>query len=105
MNPFHLSDQLKQTRNRLADSRHGGLVLTGEELEETIACFNQFIAAAKQMEQELDRLQWNSKAQSDLRSLVNGHSAVILDAMRSGDSKVVRFPNRSGHPADPSKSF
>lgn len=105
MNPVHLSDQLKQARTRLADSRHGGLVLTGEELEQTIGAFNQFIAAALRMEQELDRLQWNSKAQADLRSLVNGQSAVVLDAMRSGDSKVVLFPNRSGRPIDPSNSF
>lgn len=87
--PETLSDRLKVARNRLTDHRHGGVVLTGDDLEATITGFNEFIRLAKQLETELDRADWNRKANVDLRLLINGQGAVVLDAMRSGDGKVV----------------
>lgn len=92
----NLSDQLKQARNRLTEHRHGGLVLAGDELEATIAAFGEFVALAKQLETALDRSEWNRKATVDLSQLMNEQSAAVLDAMRSGDSKIVLFSARPG---------
>ncbi len=48
-----LSDHLKVTRNRLAEHRHGGLVLTGEDLEDFIRRMTSFVTMSIELEQKL----------------------------------------------------
>lgn len=90
----YLSSHLETARRRMIENRHGGVVLTGEDLEETIQNFGEFVRMAKDLESELSRREWNARAQDDLRKLVNEPSAIVLDAMRSPDSNVVGFPCR-----------
>lgn len=95
----YLSSHLETARRRLIDARHGGLVLTGDELEETIQHFGEFVRMAKALEAEISQREWNRRAQQDCVRLVNGPSAAVLAAMRNPDSNVVGFPNRprGGH--------
>lgn len=89
-----LSDALQAARDRMADLRHGGIVLTGEDLEETIRNFSRFAALARSMEERLtesDRLQ---KAGISCRVLVNGRGAAVLSAFRGDKSNVVPFIRR-----------
>ena len=97
----YLSDHLKAARDRMTDCRHGGLVLTGDELEETIRQFNDFVSMARRLECEISRREWNSRAERDRRALINEQSAAVLEAMRSPASNVFAFPVKSGtSPAD-----
>ena len=48
--PEPLSAQLKDTRNRLSDYRHCGLLMDHEQVEEFVARFNEFIDMARAME-------------------------------------------------------
>lgn len=98
----YLSSHLEEARRRMIENRHGGVVLTGEDLEETIQNFGAFVKMAKQLENELSRREWNQRAQDDLRRLVNEPSAIVLDAMRSPDSNVVGFPGRPRGKGGPS---
>lgn len=82
-----LSEQLKAVRDRMDDCRHGGVVLAGDDLEETIRSFNHFVRLARQMEAELSRSHF---------SLAVGQGAVVLNAMRPSDSNVVLFPGPGG---------
>lgn len=82
-----LSAELLAVRNRMAESRHGGLVLTGDELEETICAFGRFARLARQMEAELARSHF---------SLAVGQGAVVLNAMRPTGSNVIAFPGAGG---------
>ena len=97
-----LSDALKAARDRMADFRQGGIVLTGEELEETIHNFSRFAAQARSMEARLiesDRLQ---QAGISCRVLVNGRGAAVLSAFRGEKSNVVPFIRRpSAHSHQP----
>lgn len=86
-----LSEQLLAVRNRMADSRHGGLVLTGEDLEETIGNFTRFARLARELEAELSR--------SSHFSLAVGQGAVVLNAMRPTGRNVVPFPGPGGSTA------
>ncbi|WP_454288930.1 hypothetical protein [Rhizobium arsenicireducens] len=98
----YLSSHLETAHRRMLENRHGGMVLTGEDLEETIQNFGEFVRMAKYMESELSRREWNHRAQDDLRRLVNEPSAIVLDAMRNPDSNVVGFPGRSRGQGGPS---
>lgn len=99
----YLSSHLEQARRRMIDNRHGGMVLTGDDLEETIQNFGEFVRMAKDLESELSRREWNARAQEDLRKLVNEPSAIVLEAMREPASNVVGFPARprNGGPGGP----
>lgn len=95
----YLSDHLEAARRRLADCRHGGVVLTGEDLEETIQTFNDFVRMARDLESEISRREWNRRAEADRLTLVSGQGAVVLNAMRPSDSNVVLFPGPGGRSA------
>ena len=90
-----LSAQLTAARNRMAQHRHGGIVLSGDELEETIRSFTDFAAQARQIESQLSQTVRLRRAAVDCRVLVNGRGAAVLAAFRGETSNVVPFLPRS----------
>ncbi len=79
------------------------MVLTGDDLEETIQSFRRFAKLARSLETKLsesDRLQ---RTGFDCRVLVNGRGAAVLSAFRGEASNVVplirRSPNNTGDTA------
>ena len=95
-----LSDMLLQARNRLADARHGGMVLAGDHLEETISAFSQFARMARTMELQLSETSRLERAALDCRVLVNGRGAAVLAAFRGEESNVVPFIRRPQQPVN-----
>lgn len=95
-----LSDALKAARDRMADSRHGGIVLTGEELEETIRNFSHFVALARSMETRLADTTRLQQVTVTCRVLINGRGAAVLSAIRGGHSNVVPFIRRPAPQGD-----
>lgn len=72
----------------LEENRHGGLLLTGDELEAFIREIGELRDLTRQLENE--RLRFVDVV--DLRSLVDDTSAKVLDAMRAPDSNIRLFP-------------
>jgi hypothetical protein len=110
----HLSEHLRATRNKMADNRHGGLVMHGDYLEAFIRRFDAFIAMAtaietalQQMEAEVtfhracDDLAKSKTSRVHLTGIDLAADANVtalrgaLDDLR--DTNIIRFPiNRSG---------
>ena len=86
----YLSEHLKATRSRLADLRHGGLVLTGDELEGFIKRFDYFAEMAIALETALSAVEWNRRAVVERAELLTPNAIVMLEAMRP-ESNVVYF--------------
>lgn len=89
-----LSEQLAQARSRLADHRHGGVVLSGEEVEEIVQNFGAFVRQAREIESQLSEADRIRRAGTDCRVLVNGRGAAVLAAFRGENTNVVAFPRR-----------
>ena len=76
-NSENLSAQLKDTRNRLADYRHGGILLNSEQVDAFVEKFDEFIAMARTLENGVDFV-----------------PTVDLSKVAAG-ANVVAFPGRS----------
>jgi len=72
-----LSAQLKDTRNRLADYRHGGILLNSEQVDAFVEKFDEFIEMARTLENGVDFVR-----------------AVDVSTVGAG-ANVVAFPSRS----------
>lgn len=89
----YLSDRLRDTRNRIAEHRHGGVVMSSEEVELLVKRLDGYAEMAFAMETQLNDMQLLNSA--ELNKLVPPASATILHLMRPG-TNVVPFP-RSPH--------
>lgn len=76
-NSENLSAQLKDTRNRLADYRHGGIILNSDQVDAFVEKFDEFIAMARTLENGVDFV-----PTVDASGVISG-------------SNVVAFPGRS----------
>ena len=90
----YLSDHLKVTRRKLSDARHGGIVLTGEELEAFIGEFDRFISLSIALENEVSKTWWNQRAAAERRTIADLHNIVVAQAVGAPDSNIVAFPTR-----------
>ncbi len=84
-----LSESLRVTRSRFSDYRHGGVVLSSEEVEEFVQRLEAFVKTAEALEEAVAALQLVSTEQ--LTKTVSPASAQILHLMRPG-TNVVPFP-------------
>ncbi|MGE6739753.1 hypothetical protein ACQKGC_05705 [Allorhizobium pseudoryzae] len=90
-----LSEQLQAAHDRLADQRHGGVILAGDDLEETIQSFRRFARLARSLETKLSESERLQRTGFDCRVLVNGRGAAVLSAFRGETSNVVPLIRRS----------
>lgn len=86
-----LSENLRKTRNKLADFRHGGVVLPSDEVEELVQRMDCFVDAAEAIEQALATFRPIDPA--DLKRIVPARSANVLHLMRPG-TNIVPFPGK-----------
>ncbi|MCZ7469026.1 hypothetical protein M0412_15175 [Agrobacterium sp. O3.4] len=91
--PNLLSDRLRETRNLIADYRHGGVVLSSEQVELLVQCLDGCAETARDLEIFVRDFQLVSRDALD--RLVPPASATVLHMMRPG-TNVVPFP-RSPH--------
>lgn len=96
----YLSDHLKRTRRDLDDARHGGLVLTGDELEAFIDAFDGFISLSIALENEVSKTWWNQRAAADRRAVTALHDLAVAQATGTPNTNVVVFPSRPGRGGD-----
>jgi hypothetical protein len=83
-----LSRRLKDTRNKFSACRHGGLTLTGDNLEALVSVMDQCVALAVAMEEAMTAMQ--PLPGCAITRLTTPASAAILHSMRPG-SNVVPF--------------
>lgn len=88
-----LSDELKATRDRLKDFRHGGIAFSGEEVERVIRRFNTFIELALDIEEELRFALRRRRAEI-------GETALIREIKRPGSNVVALIADRPGRHGD-----
>ena len=82
----YLSEHLRATRNKLAEFRHGGVVLTSDQVEAFVGRFDQFLEMARALECEVSRREWNDRAARDPK---------LHDGAVPIGGNVVAFPGRS----------
>lgn len=89
----YVSDRLRKMRGWLSEARHGGVVLTGDQLEGVIQEVDTLLQHSLYLEGALDADTWNRRAAEDRAKLMTPGSVVILEAFRN-NSNVVTFPGR-----------
>lgn len=87
-----LSDRLRKERAKFAEFRHGGVVMSSEDVENLVQHFHCYVEAAEAMETALAALRPIDPA--EIRQMVQPHSATILQMMRPGTTNVVPFPGK-----------
>lgn len=90
----YVSDHLKAVSSHLKEFRHGGIVLSGEELECFIDRIDSMASMAVDLENALSCTEWNRRAIADMVAAQSEQSTAVMIAMRSEDSNVVAFPSR-----------
>ncbi|MGO7903627.1 hypothetical protein AB9E09_03015 [Rhizobium leguminosarum] len=89
----YVSDRLRKMSRWLAEARHGGVVLTGDQLEGVIQEVDTLLQHSLDLECALSVDGWNRRAAEDRAKLMTPGSVVVLEAFRA-NSNVVTFPGR-----------
>lgn len=78
-----LTDHLKSTRDAFKHHVHGGKRFSSDEITALLGCFDELIAMADDLENDLSRHQWNEAARTENPATQTGN--------------VVLFPNIRRH--------
>ncbi|MGW9946963.1 hypothetical protein J2W92_002300 [Rhizobium leguminosarum] len=89
----YVSDRLRKMSRWLSEARHGGVVLSGDQLEGVIQEVDTLLQHSLDLEGALSADVWNRRAAQDRAKMMTPGSVVILEAFRS-NSNVVTFPGR-----------
>ncbi|MGY5789086.1 hypothetical protein ACXHXM_02145 len=92
----YLSSHLKTLRRKLDDARHGGLVLTGDQLDAFIGEVDGFIDMSRALEECISSTEWNRRAAADRAQLMTPAATVVLEMMRP-NTNIVAFPKPHPH--------
>lgn len=87
----YVSDHLKAISRRLAECRHGGIVLNGEGLESFIRRIDEVTEMARELECALSKSEWNRRAAGDKVRKAQ-RQAQVLAAIRVPGTNVRLFP-------------
>lgn len=90
----YCSDHLRSLRRKLADFRHGGVVLDSEQVEGLVSHIEEAISMALNLEFAVSNAEWNRRAAAERESMMTKASVIALDALRD-DPKIIPFPRRT----------
>lgn len=90
----YCSDHLRTLRGKLADFRHGGIVLDSDQVEGLVNHIEEAISMALNLEFAVSSAEWNRRAAAERESMMTKASVIVLDAFRD-DPKIIPFPPRS----------
>lgn len=77
-----LSDQLKSTRDAFKRHVHGGKTFSSEEITALVGYFDELIAMADDLENDLERHQWNEAARTENPATQTGNVLLFPNIRR-----------------------